>query len=203
MAERQHIIGQLVDETALDNLAMELATQYQKNLAEMKVNATGALSHAATNYIFSWKGDTLMLIFRLPEEWYYVEHGRDKTTGKTGKPWPNAVDDILQWIRIKRIVPRTPMRSARVPKSRKPVPKAVEERRMAEAIVRKIHREGFYTPTHYGEGLRPLSIHFGLHPLEKAVEEVAIKERLRGILVDALGKEIRVELADAVTHIKK
>jgi hypothetical protein len=192
MAERQHIIGQLVDETALDNLAMELATQYQKNLAEMKVNATGALSRAAINYIFSWKGDTLMLIFRLPEEWYYVEHGRDKTTGKTGKPWPNAVDDILQWIRIKRIVPRTPMRSARVPKSRMPVPKAVEERRMAEAIVRKIHREGFYSPNHHG-----------LHPLEKAVEEVAIKERLRGILVDALGKEIRVELADAVTHIKK
>lgn len=192
MAERQHIIGQLVDETALDNLAMELATQYQKNLAEMKVNATGALSRAAINYIFSWEGDTLMLIFRLPEEWYYVEHGRDKTTGKTGKPWPNAVDDILRWIRIKRIVPRTPMRSARVPKSRKPVPKAVEERRMAEAIVRKIHCEGFYSPNHHG-----------LHPLEKAVEEVAIKERLRGILVDALGKEIRVELADAVTHIKK
>lgn len=192
MAERQHIIGQLVDETALDNLAMELAAQYQKNLAEMKVNATGALSRAAINYVFSWKGDTLMLIFRLPEEWYYVEHGRDKTTGKTGKPWPNAVDDILRWIRIKRIVPRTPMRSARVPKSRKPVPKAVEERRMAEAIVRKIHREGFYSPNHHG-----------LHPLEKAVEEVAIKERLRGILVDALGKEIRMELADAVTHIKK
>ena len=192
MAERQHIIGQLVDETALDNLAMELATQYQKNLAEMKINATGTLSRAATNYIFSWKGDTLMLIFRLPEQWYYVEHGRDKTTGKTGKPWPNAVDDILRWIRIKRIVPRTPMRSARVPKSRKPVPKAVEERRMAEAIVRKIHHEGFYSPNHHG-----------LHPLEKAVEEVAIKERLRGILVDALGKEIRVELADAVTHIKK
>lgn len=192
MAERQHIIGQLVDETALDNLAMELATQYQKNLAEMKVNATGALSRAATSYVFSWKGDTLMLIFRLPEVWYYVEHGRDKTTGKTGKPWPNAVDDILRWIRIKRIVPRTPMRSARVPKSRKPVPKAVEERRMAEAIVRKIHREGFYSPNHHG-----------LHPLEQAVEEVAIKERLRGILVDALGKEIRVELADAVTHIKK
>ena len=196
MAERQHIIGQLVDETALDNLAMELATQYQKNLAEMKVNATGALSHAATNYIFSWKGDTLMLIFRLPEEWYYVEHGRDETTGKTGKPWPNAVDDILRWIRIKRIVPRTPMRSARVPKSRKPVPKAEEERKFAEAIVHKIHLHSFYCE-------KPYTVRYGKYPLEQAVEEVAIKERLRGILVDALGKEIRVELTDAVTHIKK
>ena len=190
MAERQHIIGQLVDPNALYNLAMELARQYQQNLEAAKVNASGALSRAATNYIFTWKGDTLMLIFRLPEEWYYVEHGRAETTGKTGKRWANPVEDILQWIRFKRIVPRTQMKSARVPRTRKPVPKSEQERRMAEAIVRKIHREGFYSPNHQGK-----------HLLEQSIEEVEIKERLKGILVDAFGKEIKVELADVVSTL--
>lgn len=192
MAERQHIIGQLVDETALDELAMQLAVQYQNNLAEAKVNASGELSRAAINYIFQWKGDTLQLIFRLPEQWYYVEHGRNATTGITGKTWENAVEDILQWIRVKQIAPRSEMRSARVPKTRKPIPQAVKERRMAQAIVHKIHREGFYSPNHQGK-----------HLLEHAIEEVEIKDRLRGILVDALGKEIKVELADMVQTLKK
>ena len=191
MAERQHIIGQLVDPNALYNLAMELATQYQKNLEAAKVNATGALSRAATNYIFTWKGNTLMLVFRLPEEWYYVEHGRKPTSGVTGKPWPNAVEDIIQWIRIKRIAPRSEMRTARVPRTRKPIPKAEQERRMAQAIVRKIHREGFYSPNHQGK-----------HLLEQSIEEVEIKERLKGILIDAFGKEIKVELADILQKRK-
>lgn len=187
MAERQHIIGQLVDETALDNLAMELATQYQKNLAAAKANATGALSKAATNYIFTWKGDTLMLIFRLPPEWYFVEHGRAETTGKTGIPWVNPVEDILKWIRIKHIAPRSEMRSARVPRTRKPIPKAEEERRFAETIVHKIHLHGFYCE-------KPYTVRYGKHPLRQAVEDVELVERLRNILIDAYGKEIKVML---------
>ena len=51
--------------------------------------------------------------------------------------------------------------------------------------------------------VKSLMVESGEPMLFACVEEVAIKERLRGILVDALGKEIRVELADAVTHIKK
>lgn len=154
------------------------------------MNASGALSKAAINYIFTWKGETLQLIFRLPEEWYYVEHGRDRTTGKTGKPWPNAVEDIIKWIRVKHITPRSQMRSARVPSSRKSVPSTKKERQMAEAIVRKIHREGFYSPGHQGK-----------HLLQEAIEETDIKNRLRGILTDALGREIKVELGDLLASV--
>ena len=190
MADRQHIIGQLVDETALDELAMKLAKQYQENLAAAQVNASGALSKAAINYIFTWKGETLQLIFRLPEEWYYVEHGRKPTSGVTGKKWENPVEDILQWIRVKHIAPRSQMRSARVPSSRKSVPSTKQERQMAEAIVRKIHREGFYSPGHQGK-----------HLLEQAITETDIKNRLRGILTDALGREIKVELGDLLASV--
>ena len=179
-----------VDQVALNDLAFDLAKRYQENLAAAQVNASGALSKAAINYIFTWKGETLQLIFRLPEEWYYVEHGRDSTTGKTGKPWPNAVEDIIRWIRVKHITPRSKMRSARVPSSRKPVPSSTKERQMAEAIVRKIHREGFYSPGHQGK-----------HLLQEAIVETDIKNRLRGILTDALGREIKVELGDLLASV--
>lgn len=192
MAERQKIIGQLVDETALDELAHELAKRYQDNLEAARVNASYDLSRAAMNYIFRWKGDTLMLTFRLPEEWYYVEHGRKGTSGVTGKPWPDPVGDIMRWIDLKRLVPMPSYKSARRPKNGRIQPQEEAKRDMARAIVRKIHRVGFYGNTSQGK-----------HLLEKSVVETQLAERLKGILVDAYGKEIRVELADVVSTLKK
>lgn len=192
MAERPRIIGQIVDETALNDLAFELAETYQRLLEEDGVNASGALSRSAINYVFNWKGDVLQLVFRLPEQWYYVEHGRNATTGKTGKPWADPVGDIMRWIEAKKLVPQTPMRSARVPKSRKQLSPQEKKERMAQAIVHKIHREGFYSPDHHGK-----------HPLERAVLETRIKERIVGILVDAYGEEIRVDLAGALKDLSK
>lgn len=187
MAERQHIIGQLVNETALDELAHELAEVYQRTLAEDGINASGELSKAAMQYRFTWKGDTLVLTFRLPEYWYYIEHGRNPTSGITGEGWADPVGDIMRWIDAKHLVPQTPMRSARVPAVKKTLTEEEKKRHMAEAIVHKIHREGFYSPNHQGK-----------HPLERSVVETQIRERLVGILVDAYGEEIRVELADAL-----
>lgn len=187
MAERQRIIGQLVDETALDELAMDLATKYQHLLQEENINASRELSKAAINYIFKWKGDVLQLVFRLPEYWYYVEHGRNATSGVTGQKWVDPVGDIMRWIDYKKLTPTTPMRSARVPAVKKQLSAEDKKRKMAQAIVRKIHREGFYSPNHHGK-----------QPMEKAILATQIKERLVGILVDAYGKEIRVELSDAL-----
>lgn len=193
MAERQRIdIMKGVDPNALYNVAMELAETYQQLLASEHVNASGELSRAAKSYIFRWKGDVLMLTFRLPEYWYYIEHGRNRTTGVTGKAWADPVGDIMRWIDAKKLTPTTQMRSARVPKTRKPVDAQTAKRRMAEAIVHKIHREGFYSPNHHGK-----------HLMEKAIMATKIKERLVGILVDAYGEEIRVELADVVNSLNK
>lgn len=189
MAERQHINPMMgSDENPLSNIAMQLAVRYQQLLAADGINASGDLSKSAISYILQWKGDTLMLTFRLPEYWYYVEHGRRPTSGVTGQRWENPVEDILKWMRVKRVLPSS---AGRVP-HRKPIPKDVEERRMAYAIVKKIHREGFYSPGHQGK-----------HPLERAIDEVGIKEKLRGILSDAFGREIKVELADVVNTFKK
>jgi hypothetical protein len=196
MTARQHIIGQLVDETPLDTLAKELATVYQQNLDAAGVNASGALRKAAPSWIFRWKGDVLMLTFRLPEEWWYVEHGRSPNNGTSGKRWDDPVGDILRWMEVKHLVPETRMRSARVPEAKKTIDPEKARRQMAQDIVHKIFRRGFYT-----QGKTDIGPH-GKHPLEDAVTATAIKERLKGILVDAFGKEIVVELADMAEAVK-
>ena len=197
MAERQHInIMKGVDPNALYNLAMELATVYQQNLDAAGVNASGALRKAAPSYIFRWKGDVLMLTFRLPEEWWFVEHGRSPNNGTSGKRWDDPVGDILRWMEVKHLVPETRMRSARVPEAKKTIDPEKARRQMAQGIVHKIFRRGFYT-----QGKTDIGPH-GKHPLEDAVTATAIKERLKGILVDAFGKEIVVELADMAEAVK-
>jgi hypothetical protein len=193
MAERPRIDPMKgANQVALNDLAHELAEVYQRTLEQDGINATGELSKSAIQYVFNWKGDVLVLTFRLPEYWYYIEHGRNATSGVTGQQWADPVGDILRWIEAKRLVPNTPMKSARVPRTRKQLTDREKKERMAQAIVHKIHREGFYSPNHHGK-----------HPLERSIVETRIRERIVGILADAYGQEIRVELADAVQSFKK
>ena len=146
--------------------------------------------------MLKWQGETLKVTFRLPEEWYYVEHGRNRTTGKTGQRWEDPVGDIMRWIDAKRLVPQPHMKSARVPATKKTIDKNEQKRQMAEAIVRKIHRRGFYT-----RGPMDMQV-YGKHPLEASVEEMDMKRQLMGILRDAVGREIRVELGDVVKSMR-
>lgn len=195
MAERQHInIGKGVDPNALYDVAFDLAETYEKLLEQDGVNATKELSNAAKQYVFQWRGDVLQLIFRLPEHWYYVEHGRSPSMGQTGKMWADPVADIMRWMQAKHLVPRTQMRSARVPVPKKDVDPM---REAAENIVRKIHRRGFYTssPTDYGP--------HGKRPLWRATMEVELVQRLKNVLIDAYGKEIKVELGDIAESVKQ
>ena len=43
---------------------------------------------------------------------------------------------------------------------------------------------------------------YGKHPLEASVEEMNMKRQLMGILRDAVGREIRVELGDVVKSMR-
>ena len=184
-------------ENDLSNLVQALAYKYQQNLEAAKANASYDLSRASLDWVLKWQGDTLRVTFRLPEEWYYVEHGRNRTTGKTGKRWEDPVGDIMRWIDLKRIVPQPRMKSARVPATKKTIDKQEQKKQMAMAIVRKIHRRGFYT-----RGPMDIQV-YGKHPLERATEEVEAREKLVGILRDAVGQEIRVELGEVVKSLRK
>lgn len=197
MSEVQHILAQTGAEDNLSNLAQDLADKYVEYLEKARANATYALSNAAMNYYFRWKGDVLMLTFRLPEEWYYVEHGRSPNNGRSGKRWEDPVGDILLWIENKHLVPRSPMRSARVPESKKELPPDEKKLRMARGIVHKIMTRGFYTKGPSDKG--PV----GKNVLEGAIDAVKLKDNLEGILKDAIGRDIRVQFADIVTTMKK
>lgn len=179
-------------ENDLSNLAQALADKYEDNLAAAKVNASYDLSRAAMNYYFRWKGDVMLLTFRLPEEWYYVEQGRQKTTGKTGKKWRDPVGDIMRWIDLKKLVPQPQMVSARVPRVKHSLTPEEAKRGMAHGILHKIHSRGFYTNGRMD--MQPK----GKHLLEKATEAMELRERLVGILTDALGHEIKVEMGSVI-----
>ena len=114
---------------------------------------------------------------------YLVSCGDDFAV-TSGKRWDDPVGDILRWMEVKHLVPETRMRSARVPEAKKTIDPEKARRQMAQDIVHKIFRRGFYT-----QGKTDIGPH-GKHPLEDAVTATAIKERLKGILVDAFGKEI-------------
>jgi hypothetical protein len=149
------------------------------------------------SFVLDWQGTTLMLSLYLPEHWYYVEEGRSPNNGQSGKPWADPVGDIMRWIDLKRIVPQPRMKSARVPATKKTIDKQEQKKQMAAAIVRKIHRRGFYT-----RGPMDMQV-YGKHPLERATEEVDARDRLVGILRDAVGQEIRVELGEVVKSLRK
>lgn len=179
------ILGAISSETEIYTLADELAQLYKSKMEQAGVVAHGELRDAADMWIFNWKGETLQLIFRLPEHWYYVEHGRNPTSGVTGKRWENPVEDIISWMQVKHVVPRV----RQVAKRRKTTRPTDPYRQTAKAIVYKIHRRGFYDPNHHGQ-----------HILEEAVNESDIRNKLVGKLVDQFNRAIRVELSEQLVR---
>lgn len=179
------LYGELSDETAIYTLADELAQLYKKKMEDAGVVAHGTLRDAADMWVFNWKGETLQLTFRLPEHWYYVEHGRKPTSGATGKRWNDPVGDIISWMQVKHIVPRVKQSAKRRKGTRPPDP----YKQAAYAIVHKIHKRGFYDPNHHGQ-----------HLLEEAVEESDIRNKLVGKLVDQFNRAVRVELNEQLVR---
>lgn len=106
----------------LYEFAVEVRNLYQDNLILNNRIASGNLLN---NIEFNVKtsDSTYSVIFSMEDYWWYVENGR-----KAGK-WP-PMDKILEWIKIKPILPR--------PSNEKlPTPK-----QLAFLIARKIGEEG-------------------------------------------------------------
>lgn len=106
----------------LYEFAVEVRNLYQDNLILNNRIASGNLLN---NIEFNVKtsDSTYSVIFSMEDYWWYVENGR-----KAGK-WP-PMDKILEWIKIKPILPR--------PSNEKlPTPK-----QLAFLISRKIGEEG-------------------------------------------------------------
>ena len=96
---------------------------YRKELRERGKDASGLLSQSV-RYMVDRDGTTYAVDLSLQDYWKYVEYGR-----RPGRFPP--LDKILQWIRVKPVVPR-PMDNGKLP----------TEKQLAFLIGRKIAEDG-------------------------------------------------------------
>lgn len=167
-----HIYGQVSDTTTLLTLADELAQAYKRHLDDEGAVASGDLKASVDKWEFVWKGETLQLIFKLPDHWRYIEEGRGPTQrSEGGKLYPA----ILEWIKVKHIVPRPRPGMLKVPTTEQ----------LAYMITRKIHRFGYFGYDHHGK-----------HLLQRSIDEMDISSKFVGALKDQFNRAVKVELSE-------
>ena len=136
----------------LEEYAIRLRNLYQDKLIKGDKIATGGLMNNV-EYIIEKDSRSVSVSLQLEDYWKYVEGGR-----APGKFPP--VDKILDWIRVKPIVPDE--RSGRLP----------TENQLAFLIGRKIVEEGIE----------------GTHYLQESQEEVLVE--FEDKLSEAVGKDV-------------
>lgn len=136
----------------LEEYAIRLRNLYQDKLIKGDKIATGGLMNNV-EYIIEKDSRSVSVSLQLEDYWKYVEGGR-----APGKFPP--VDKILDWIRVKPIVPDE--RSGRLP----------TENQLAFLIGRKIAEEGIE----------------GTHYLQESQEEVLVE--FEDKLSEAVGKDV-------------
>ncbi|MCD8166997.1 MAG: hypothetical protein LUE93_13330 [Bacteroides sp.] len=113
-------------DTLLSTYAENIIRSYQDKTKDIR--ASGALCNSVT-YKVDVQGDNFEVTISLEDYWEYIEYGR-----APGKKFPPQ-DQILEWIRIKRIIP-TPYT---LPNGKQQIP---TENQLAYLISRKIARDG-------------------------------------------------------------
>ena len=86
-----------VDWTKIYNYANQIVEMYRDNLSKEKIDASGKLSRSLDfDLDFDEYHVTIYLI--MESYWYYIEKGRQRSTGKFGS-WRNKYADIENWLR--------------------------------------------------------------------------------------------------------
>ena len=167
-----------VDRTNIYNYANQIVQMYRDNLSKEKVDASGQLSRTA-DFDLDFDNYHVTIYLILESYWYYVEKGRNKSTGKWGS-WRNKYADIENWIRQKI------SRGTFIPTSGHSIPHTEKEiKSVSYLIARKITKMGFYGADHHGK-----------HILEKTmveVERLGILDKIIDEIVDAYDKRVEVE----------
>lgn len=141
------------DLTKVYDISKQIVDIYKRKLKAYKIDASGTLSQTA-DFDVDYDDNTMTIYFVLESYWYYVEKGRNASTGKWGS-WNTKQKDIENWLQNKiargYFVPRPGHTIPRTPK---------EIRSVSYVIARKITNVGYYGRTHYG-----------LHPLQDTLDE--------------------------------
>ena len=167
-----------VDFTKLYDYANRIVQMYRDNLSKEKVDASGKLS-SSVDFDLDFDEYHVTVYLIMESYWYYIEKGRNKSTGKFGT-WRNKYADIENWLRNKIA------RGSFIPTSGHTVPRTEKEiKSVSYLIVRKITKFGFYGKDHHGK-----------HILEKTMEEVerlGVLDKIIDEIVDAYDKRIEME----------
>lgn len=169
-----------LDLVQLYDIGEQIINNYKEQLEFDDINATNSLVNSIEWNIVQKNENTLTLEMSLFDYWFWVEYGRYPTSNNTTK-WVDSVGDIERWYVAKmkkgKIIPKP---SQEIPTTQK------EIRKVAYAIVQKIHRFGFYE--YYSEGKHSLE-----KSLQKSDNEGLIKKFVNGISQD-FAEQIEVEL---------
>ena len=167
-----------VDWTRIYDYANQIVQMYRNNLSKEKVDSSGQLSRTA-DFDLDFDSYHVTIYLILESYWYYIEKGRNKSTGKFGS-WRTKYADIENWLRNKIA------RGSFVPTSGHSIPHTEKEiKSVSFLIARKITKFGFYGKDHHGK-----------HILEKTMEEVeklGILDSIIDEIVDAYDKRIEME----------
>ena len=167
-----------VNWTKIYDYANQIVQMYRDNLSKEKVDASGKLS-SSVDFDLDFNEYHVTIYLIMESYWYYVEKGRNKSTGKFGT-WRNKYADIENWLRNKIA------RGTFIPTGGHTIPKTEKEiKSVSYLIARKITKMGFYGKDHHGK-----------HILEKTMEEVerlGILDSIIDEIVDAYDKRIEME----------
>ena len=137
--------------TSINQIASNFLTVYKQQLQNNKT--TGSLANTAS-YMTKFDGRYLTISLNLQDYWKYVEDGT--------KPHFPPIEDILQWIKVKPVLPRK--RNGKLP----------TQKQLAYLISRKISKVGT-------KAYKPLNKAMSIFKLQqkvlKALSQELIKQR--------------------------
>lgn len=137
--------------STLDEYAQKAEELYKRKLTDKGINASYKLLNSVETTV-KRNDDEFVVTIHLEDYWYYVENGRGP-----GKFPP--IDKILDWIRVKPVIPYTDSRG-RLP----------TEEQLAFLIARKIARDGTEPRRVLAETITELNSIY-LPKLQRALDE--------------------------------
>jgi len=137
--------------STLNEYAQKAKELYKRKLTDKEINASYKLLNSVETVVRR-NDDEFIVTINLEDYWYYVENGRGP-----GKFPP--IDKILEWIRVKPVIPYTDSRG-RLP----------TEEQLAFLIARKIANEGTEGRKELFETVDELNRHY-LPLLQKALDD--------------------------------
>lgn len=169
-----------VNWTKIYDYAAEIVRMYRDKLDKEKIDASGQLSRSL-DFDLDFDEYHVSVYLIMESYWYYIEKGRNRSTGKYGS-WKTKYADIERWLRQKIA------RGSFVPSSGHTIPRTEREiKNVSFLIARKVTQFGFYNYSHEGK-----------HILEEVLDEVeslGVLDSIIDEIVDAYDKRIEIEFS--------